>query len=281
MNEPTDSNETVSFFDDDASMELLSGLDFESWPIAQRAVGVARAALQRIIDFGAADQAAQAATALGQLELENHNASAARAAFALAVASGHADVVPLAASRLGPLEEEAGNIDAALEAYRTASESQDEQYSVPATYSLALLERSQGNVQQAREGFTKAVSSGDAEIAPTAGVNLGDLEREQGRVNAARARFKRPRPRCIPRRRRWQRSTWEYSRTARATQRQRGPPLLWPSTRVIGSTGRRRSCSSGCSKRWQATSRRPCSPSRWPWTPTTRSQPHRLPSTWD
>ena len=162
----------------------------------------AKAAYQRAIDSGHADQAPKAAFNLGVLLAEQGDADGAKAAYQLAIDSGHADAAPMAAVNLGVLLARQGDADGAKAAYQQAIDSGHADAAPMAAVNLGVLLAGQGDADGAKAAYQLAIDSGHADSAPMAAFNLGVLlarpggcGRREGRLPAGhRFRARRQAP---------------------------------------------------------------------------------------
>jgi tetratricopeptide (TPR) repeat protein len=152
-------------------------------------VAGARAAYQRAIDSGHADEAPRAAVNLGVLLKQQKDVAGAQAAYQRAIDSGHADYAPRAEANLGVLLKQQKDVAGAQAAYQQAIDSGHADYAPRAEANLGVLLKQQKDVAGAQAAFQRAIDSGHADEAPRAAINLGVLLAEQGDVAGARAAY--------------------------------------------------------------------------------------------
>lgn len=122
----------------DASAELVQADELRS----NGQVEAARAAYERAMESGIAQQAARAATSLGALLAEQGDVVGARAAFEQAIDSGQREWAPHAAVELGRLLVDQGDVEGARAAFHVATRS--DHYDWAARARRHLLELSPG-----------------------------------------------------------------------------------------------------------------------------------------
>lgn len=153
-------------------------------------VAGAEAAFRLAIDSGHREHAPLAAISLGALLIEQEDAAGARDHFQMAIDSGNAQAVPAAANCLGVLLQAQGDVSGARAAYELAAGSGEDFVALGATLCLAALLSGEGDAEAAKAMYLRVLNSGHSMHAPMAAGALAELLAQKGDNEGAVAAYR-------------------------------------------------------------------------------------------